>query len=54
MGRHDEHTAQRFHKPEGGYRVIPARHIYTVWSAYRTRMISLLGLRVYLALHEVA
>jgi len=54
MGRHDDHTAQRFHKPEGGYRVIPARHIYTVWSAYRTRMISLLGLRVYLALHEVA
>ncbi len=54
MGGHNDHTGQRFHKPAGGYRVIPASHIYTAWSAYRARMTSLLGLRVYLALHEVA
>ena len=42
-------------RPEGGFRIISTRQLCTAWAAYRLGLLGgFLGLRVYLALHEIA
>ena len=54
MGNTSSRPQQATAKLPGGYRAISTLQLGMVWSAYRWRSISLLDLRLYLALHEVA
>ena len=48
-------TQSRPGRPEGGFRIISTRQLCAAWAAYRLGLLGgYLGLRVYLALHEIA